>query len=823
MALPKHYRPAEAEPRLQSIWQERGIYHFDRQAESPVYSIDTPPPTVSGLLHLGHVYSYTHTDLIARYRRMKGENVFYPMGFDDNGLPTERLVEQKLGITAAEVGQSTFNQKCLEYSEQAESEYRALWQRLGLSIDWHYTYRTIDNNARRISQLSFIKLYHQGLVYRQKAPAIWCPECRTSIAQAELNDLDRESEYLTLAFQLEDGKALPIATTRPELLPACVAIFVHPEDGRFRGLTGEKATVPLFGHQVLILEDSAADPEKGTGAVMCCTFGDTTDKEWWYAHNLQLVEAIAPDGTLTKEAGAYSGLPIKKARHKIGQALADQGYILAREPTSQSIRVHERCDTPVEYLMVNQWFIRVLDFKDRLLQAGEKVNWHPDHMKARYRSWVENLAWDWCISRQRFIGPRIPVWHCTSCQEMILPEEDQLPVNPSETCPTKACQCGSEEFTPEEDVFDTWATSSMSPQIVSGWLEDPDLYNQLFPMSLRPQAHEIIRTWAFYTIYKSLFHFNQLPWRDVAISGWGIAGEGMGKISKSRGGGSISPIEMIERYSADAVRYWTASTGPGKDAIISEEKIQMGNKLVTKLWNIARFSERFIEGHHPPGRTGMGVREITLSLSPGDRWILSRQQRLILQVTDLFESYEYAAAKSEIETFFWSELADNYLEMAKQRLYDGSKEMKAAACYSLYNLLLDTLKLFAPFLPHVTEEIYQGLFASSNGFQSIHNSLWPTANPDLLDERAEQVGITLVEVASSVRRYKSDHNLPLSSPIKLLQLATSVPSLDNLLQEAYADLMSITRTKSVEVVTQIDPSLELIKSDGTVLAALIPY
>ena len=822
MALPKYYRPAKTETSLQAIWRERGIYHFDRQAESPVFSIDTPPPTVSGLLHLGHVYSYTHTDLIARYRRMKGENVFYPLGFDDNGLPTERLVEQELGITAKEVGRNSFNQKCLEFSEHAESEYRELWKRLGLSIDWRYTYRTIDNDARRISQLSFIKLYHQGLVYRQKAPAIWCPECRTSIAQAELDDLDRESEYLTLAFQLEDGKLLPIATTRPELLPACVAIFVHPEDGRFRGLAGEKATVPLFGQQVLILEDSAADPEKGTGAVMCCTFGDTTDKEWWRAHNLQLVEAIAPDGTLTGKAGSYSGLPIKQARHKIGQALAQQGFVLAREPTFQSVRVHERCDTPVEYLMVNQWFIRVLDFKDRLLEAGEKVNWHPGHMKTRYRSWVENLAWDWCISRQRFIGPRIPVWYCKSCQEVILPEEDQLPVNPSETCPTRACQCGSEEFTPEEDVFDTWATSSMSPQIVCRWLEDPELYNQLFPMSLRPQAHEIIRTWAFYTIYKSLFHFNQLPWRDVTISGWGIAGEGMGKISKSRGGGSISPIEMIERYSADAVRYWTASTGPGKDAIISEEKIQMGSKLITKLWNIARFSERFIEGYHPPSRTDRRVREITLSLLPGDRWILSRQQRLILQVTDLFESYEYAAAKSEIETFFWSDLADNYLEMAKQRLYDGSKEMKSAACYTLHYLLLDTLKLFAPFLPHVTEEIYQSLFASSDGFQSIHNSSWPTANTDLLDERAEQVGKILVEVASSVRRYKSDHNLPLSSPIKLLQLETSVPSFDNLLQEAYADLMSITRAKSVEVVTQIDPSLELIKSDGTVLAALIP-
>jgi valyl-tRNA synthetase len=342
-------------------------------------------------------------------------------------------------------------------------------------------------------------------------------------------------------------------------------------------------------------------------------------------------------------------------------------------------------------------------------------------------------------------------------------------------------------------------------------------------MSLRPQAHEIIRTWAFYTIYKSIFHFNQLPWSDVAISGWGIAGEGMGKISKSRGGGSIAPVEMIERYSADAVRYWTASTGPGKDAIISEEKIQMGSKLITKLWNVARFSEPFLEDFHPPCITGKEVRTILLSLSPADRWILSRQQRLILQVTNLFENYEYAAAKSEIETFFWSDFADNYLEMVKQRLYEGSEDIKTAACYSLYTLLVNTLKLFAPFIPHVTEEIFQGLFATREGFQSIHKSPWPTANSNLLDERAEQIGMTLVEVAISVRRYKSDHNLPLSTPIRLLQLAPGAPSMSNLLQEACGDLMSITRAKSVEVVTQIDPTLETIKSNGEVLVAITPY
>jgi valyl-tRNA synthetase len=820
MPLPKRYKPDESEPRLQAIWREHGTHQFNPQSKAPIYSIDTPPPTVSGLLHLGHVYSYTHTDLIARYRRMKGENVFYPMGFDDNGLPTERLVEREFGIAATEVDRHTFIQKCMQFSHHAEQDYQALWQRMGLSIDWRYTYRTIDDQAQRIVQLSFLQLYNQGLVYRERAPAIWCPECRTSIAQAELDDLDRESEFYTLAFSLEDGESLPIATTRPELLSACVAIFVHPHDERYKNLAGRYATVPLYKQQVPILQDHAADPEKGTGAVMCCTFGDTTDKEWWVKYNLPVVEAIAPDGTLTQAADAFAGLPVKLARQKIVLTLEEQDLVEARMPTTQSIRVHERCDTPVEYIMIQQWFIQVLDFKDQLLEAGEEVNWYPAHMKDRYRSWVENLAWDWCISRQRYIGPRIPVWYCKSCGEMKLPEEDQLPVNPSETHPNTFCQCGSEDFIPEEDVFDTWATSSMSPQIVSRWLEDPVLYKQLFPMSLRAQAHEIIRTWAFYTIYKSHFHFNEIPWKDVAISGWGIAGKGMGKISKSRGGGSMSPMKMIERYSADAVRYWTASTGPGKDAIISEEKIQMGIKLVNKLWNVARFSERFLEGYHPSSMIDDGEHSVLEMLTPADRWILSRLQHLILRVTDLFENYDYAAVKSELENFFWSEFADNYLEMCKQRLYNASEEVRAAALFSLYLLVESIIKLFAPFLPHVTEEIFQGLFTSSENFQSIHTSPWPGANPDLLDDRAEQAGMILVDIATSVRRYKSDHNLPLSTPLEQLQLATTIPDFSSLLQAASDDLESITRAQSVVVVTQIDPSMKIIHTDGDVHAGI---
>ncbi len=850
MSLPKSYNPKETEPRLQAFWQERGTYQFDPDSTAEVYSIDTPPPTVSGNLHLGHIYSYSHPDFFARFWRMSGRNVFYPMGFDDNGLPTERLTEKRLKVHAREIGRSAFIQKCLEVSDQAIQEYKAIWQRLGLSIDWRYTYRTIDDNSRRLCQQSFIDLYRRGLVYRREAPAIWCPECQASFAQADLNDLERQTEFVTLAFGLPGGGSLPIATTRPELLPACVAVFVHPGDPRYRNLITQPGqsphttVVPLFGQSVPILTDPAADPQKGTGAVMCCTFGDTTDIAWWYSHALPMIQAIDRAGNMAATAGEYVGLPMADARQKIKQALENRGLLLARQPVAQSVRVHERCDTPAEYLMVKQWFVRILDFKPELLQAGQNVAWHPASMAARYQAWVENLTWDWCLSRQRFYGPAFPVWYCQSCGETILAEEEQLPVDPSEQQPAHTCpQCGGTSFIPEQDVFDTWATSSLSPQIVgrgefslasnpvitsagkqspsgstvigsaakqslafrnpsSDLSPSPDgLYGQVFPFSLRPQAHDIIRTWAFYTIVKSLFHWDTLPWQNVLISGWGIAGEGMGKISKSRGGGPMAPLEMIDRYSADAVRYWAASTGPGKDAIISEEKIQMGARLVTKLWNVARFAERFIEQGLGNKRIGENSSSLnSYPLSPADLWILSRAQKLVRRATAHLQAYDYSAAKSEIEAFFWTELADNYLEMAKQRLYDPAEPTHTAACFTLQNVLFTVLKLLAPYLPYVTEEITQKIGEQGIGErESIHRQRWPEADPDLENEAAEALGQTLVEIATVVRRYKSEHNLPLGSELNRVQLAAVAGDDSGMgaLRSSMSDLKSITRAREI--------------------------
>ena len=812
MALPSRYDPKINEPALQAYWQQAGTYHFTPGAEAQVYAIDTPPPTVSGHLHLGHGYSYSHTDFLARFWRMQGHNVFYPMGFDDNGHPTERLVEKTRGVTAAEIGRQAFIDLCLEVSRETEPAYEALWKRLGHSIDWRYTYRTIDDLSRRTSQQSFLDLYRKGLAYRREAPAIWCPECRMSIAQADLNDLDRSSEFVTLAFQLPNGEILPVATTRPELLPACVAIFVHPNDLRFAALIGQHASVPLFGQQVPILADLAADPEKGSGAVMCCTFGDVTDVDWWYTHHLPLKIIVGRDGRLTEAAGDYAGLMTTEARRQIIAALEAQRLVLGRQEITQSVRVHERCDTPVEYIVTPQWFIRVLDFKQQLLDFAEPITWHPAHMKARYREWVENLRWDWCISRQRYFGVPFPLWYCDQCGEILLADEAQLPIDPTDLPPSRACSCGSASFTPETDILDTWATSSMTPQIIGRWLSDPALYQRVFPFTLRPQAHEIIRTWAFYTLVKSYHHSGILPWKEVAISGWGLAPGGTAKISKSRGGGPMAPQAMIERYSADAVRYWAASTGYGKDSTISEEKIQTGAKLVTKLWNVGKLSERFLQDYRPPAERP--------ALSTADRWILSRLQRLISRVTELFQGYDYAAAKSEIEAFFWGELTDNYLEMAKGRLYDQPSPAHEGACLTLYQTLLSVTKLLAPFLPYITEVIYQGLFAEQEGSASIHRARWPIADESLIDARAEAAGEALIEVATAVRRYKSERSIPLSTELERLYLAAEDAALTAVLRDAVADLSSITRTRRVEIGERLDVGLERIKSEGVLEIAL---
>ena len=814
--LPNRYLFAEAEPRLARLWAEADLYAYNADATGPIYTIDTPPPTVSGELHIGHCYSYTQTDVIARYHRMRGERVLYPMGFDDNGLPTERFVEKTIGRKATEMDRQEFIARCLQLIEQTESRFEALWRRLGLSVDWSYRYSTISPRMQRVSQWSFIQLYKSGLAYTQVAPALWCPECQTAIAQAEVDDLTMPTQFSTLAFRLQDGSILPIATTRPELLPACVAIFVHPGDARYTQWIGTTASIEikqLPGRiEVPILADALADPTKGSGAVMCCTFGDSTDARWWRLHQLPLRAAIERDGRMTALAGAYAGLPIRDARKRILRDLDEQGLMLRQETIEHTIGTHERCGTPVEYLHTRQWFIRVLEQKERLLEMGRKISWHPEHMLRRYENWVENLNWDWCISRQRFLGVPFPAWTCRACGQLLLATLEQLPIDPRITSPAQPCACGANDFEPEPDVMDTWATSSCTPQLHARWPDDPAWFAQHFPASLRPQAHDIIRTWAFYTIVKALYHTGDIPWRTVIISGHALS-SGREKISKSKGNEEMGSMELIEQESADAFRYWATSIKTGSDTTYSPEMVANGRRRMTKLWNACRLAGSRLEGLSDESISSTRGTGMPTGLLPTDRWLLSRLARVIAYATSELQNEEYATARAEVERFFWSDLCDNYLELAKARLYQEAGSAHAAAQWTLYQALLAVLKLFAPYLPYITEEIYRHLFRRWEGEASIHRSSWPTERPEWLDAQAEETGKTLLELLHRVRRYKAENGLSVGAELATLHIHARREQ-RNALQAALIDLKSATRARSITI-----DDLEAAESEESVQIA----
>ncbi|HEX9057882.1 MAG TPA: valine--tRNA ligase [Ktedonobacterales bacterium] len=794
--LPNRYDFREAEPRLAQLWADAETYAYDPLGESPTFTIDTPPATVSGQLHLGHCYSYTQADVIARYHRMRGERVFYPMGFDDNGLPTERFAEKQFGRKAIEMGRDAFIGACLELTHQTEDRFETLWRRLGLSIDWRFRYSTIAPEARRVSQWSFIQLHRAGHVYTQEAPTLWCPECQTAIAQAEVDDTPLPTRFTTLAFRLPDGSPLPISTTRPELLPACVAIFVHPDDARYSHLIGSTAQTPLCDLRVPILADAAVDPAKGSGAVMCCTFGDSTDVRWWRTHQLPLRSAIGRDGRMTDLARDCAGLSVAQARAKMLADLAAGGLILRDETIEHTVGAHERCGTPVEYLLTRQWFVRILDQKPRLLEAGRRIHWHPEHMRTRYEHWVENLQWDWCISRQRYFGVPFPAWTCRACGATMLAELDQLPIDPRTDQPPRPCACGAHDFVAEPDVMDTWATSSCTPLILARWPDEPDRLARHFPASLHPQAHDIIRTWAFYSIVQALYHTGEIPWRHIMISGHGLSSERR-KISKSKDHHEAGPLQVIEEESADGLRYWATAARTGADSPFTAETLATGRRLITKLWNAGRFAERTLADFSPAAKSP--------ALLPADRWMLAQLGRVIQRATADLDVYEYASARTEIERFFWSDLCDNYLELVKARLYGSDAAERAPAQWTLYRSLLATLKLLAPYLPYVTEELYQYLFRANEGSTSIHLASWPHAEPSWLDVESEAFGAALLDVLGQVRRYKAERGLSVGAELAALRILAAADQ-HPALRASLTDLRSATRARDITLVEHSDPA-----------------
>ena len=752
MDLQKKYDPKSSEARWQQFWEDEGIFRFDPKSKKAVFSVDSPPATVSGKMHIGHSFSYSQQDFIMRFQRMAGKNVFCPFGTDDNGLATERLVEKINNVREGSMSRNEFRDLCMKTLEKIRPNYVRDWKKIGFSADYNITYSTINDHCRRISQKSFIDLYKKKREYRKESPTLWCPHCHMALAQVELEDRSAKSVMNHIVFKV-GNKDLIIATTRPELLPACVAVFYHPSDKRYKKLKAKKAVVPLFNLEVPILEDERADPEKGTGIVMCCTFGDQTDMEWYFAHKLDLRMALTTDGRMNELCGKYKGMKITEAREKVIEDLKNAGLLVKQEPVDHIVNVHERCKTEIEIMHTKQWFIKYLDLKGKFLKAGNELKWYPDHMKNRFDNWVKGLQWDWCISRQRPFGVPIPVWYCKKCGKIIIADESQLPVDPLQSRPLNKCRCGSDEFEPEKDVLDTWATSSLTPQIAAELFTD--MKKKLYPMSLRPQAHDIISFWLFNTLAKSQIHNNINPWKDVMISGWALDPHGK-KMSKSKGN-IVEPHAVLEKYSADAMRFWAAGSKLGDDMPYQEKELVTGTKTMVKLWNAAKFAVMNLEGYKPK----------PVKLETIDKWVLTKLSMAVKACTDSFNKYEYSRVRSEAETLFWHVFTDYYIEIVKDRLYNTKNYSKSAvesAKYTLYKVLLDITKLFAPIMPHITEEIYQLYFKQFEKSESIHISEWPRA--DKIYKKEGELGDLAVDIIAAIRKYKTDKGMSMNEPIK---------------------------------------------------------
>ena len=751
------------EPKWIEAWNQNGTYSFDRSASRDnVFSIDTPPPTVSGSLHMGHVFSYTHTDTVARFWRMRGKSVFYPMGWDDNGLPTERRVQNYYGVScdasvayvknfdppfrgdppkdhrAVPISRPNFIELCEELTAQDEKVFEDLFRRLGLSVDWSLLYTTIEDRSRRASQRAFLRNLARGEAYTQEAPTLWDVDFRTAVAQAELEDRDRPGAYHTIAFHKSDGSGdVLIDTTRPELLPACVALIAHPDDPRYQPLFGKTVRTPLFNVEVPVFAHPLAQIDKGTGIAMCCTFGDLTDVIWWRELQLSMRAIISRDGRIVNEApsgltdpaglahyASLVGKSAKQAQTAIAEMLSASGEMIG-EPRAitHPVKFYEKGDRPLEIVTSRQWYIRNggrdTELRDALLARGAGLHWLPDHMRHRYSNWVEGLNGDWLVSRQRWFGVPVPVWYPLDAQgetvhdSPLVPDETLLPIDPSTDAPagyTEAQRGQPGGFIGDPDVMDTWATSSLTPQIAGKWKDDNDLFERVFPFDVRPQGHDIIRTWLFSTMVRSHFEHDVAPWSHVALSGW-ILDPDRKKMSKSKGN-VVTPADLFDSYGSDAVRYWAVGARPGVDTAFSEDQMKVGRKLATKLLNVSKFV--------------LGIGEVTDDVVPTeaiDVAMLHRLAGVVDEATAAFEAFDYARVLERTEEFFWW-FCDDYVELVKTRGYLSHSEEGAMSARAALRRALSTLqRLLAPLLPFVTEEVW-------NWWQtgSVHQSQWPTTN-----------------------------------------------------------------------------------------------
>lgn len=777
--IPKKLKIAEIETKWKGIWKEQETYTLCAQGEK-TFSVDTPPPTVSGNIHMGHAFSYAQGDFITRFKRMQGYTIFYPFGTDDNGLPTEHLIEKKKKVRSTAMSRSDFVKLCHETIKEIKPEFVQAWKDLGISCDFKHSYSTIDEQATRVSQQSFLDLHKKKLVYRKETPTTWCITCQTAIAQADFENVEKQSTFNTIAFHDAENKELLIATTRPELLPACVALFAHPEDERYSYLKGKQVTVPLFNYKIPVLFDKAVDKDKGTGLMMVCTFGDKEDVEKWHKHNLTLRAVINKNGVLNTMAGNYSGQHIKKARMAILKDLEEKGFLKKQEQISHNTNTHDRCGTEIEFMKTSQWFVKVIEYKDKLIELGNTINWYPAHMQTRYTNWVENLSWDWGISRQRHFGIPFPIWYEKDTGNIIVAKQEDLPIDPNQQTPSWYDR--PENLIGEQDVMDTWATSSVTPQIALNWKiqqSNEEIKKQL-PMSIRMQAHDIIRTWAFYTIVKSYHMHNTIPWKNIMISGFVLDPQGK-KMSKSKGN-TINPIEKTKQYGADVVRYAASSVKLGEDIPFKEKYLETGKKLVMKIFNASKFAHMHLEDYEETFNVS--------KLETIDKWILAKADHAIIESTKYLEKFEFAKARSEAEKFFWT-FCDFYLEIIKDRLYNPenhSDKSRLGAQMALAQSLKTALKLFAPYLPFITEEVWNWKFSN----KSIHLSTWPTPL-SISESNDEKAGDQACQIISQCRQAKNNKNVSQKHPIQQITITG-----DNVLLETVKNSIATTiHAKSV--------------------------
>ena len=877
--LPRHYDAARREEHFRDWWERSGVYRYDPDhTREQAFVVDTPPPTVSGSLHVGHVFSYTQADVVARYQRMRGKHVFYPMGWDDNGLPTERRVQNYFHVRCEPglpyepgldlpmatartskappraVSRRNFIELCALVTAEDEKAFMAVWQTIGLSVDWHEEYATINEASRHLAQYSFLDLNRKGHLYTAEAPTMWDVDFRTAVAQAEVQDRPTAGHYHDLAFGVEgEGgeREIVISTTRPELLAACVGVAAHPDDVRYRDLFGRRAVTPLYRARVPIFATELADPDKGTGILMVCTFGDTTDVQWWQEQKLPLRQVVAPNGRLqevTFGSGDWdsadpesanrfyaelAGKNLRQARAAIveqlrrpdGAASGDRPPLRGEpRPIEHTVRYYEQGDRPLEFITTRQWFVRLIDKRAALIERGREIRWHPGYMLSRYVNWTENLQFDWCISRQRYFGVPFPVWYplddsgAPDYEHPLLAEDTALPVDPLTDVPPGYREEQRDQpggFSAEADVFDTWFTSSLTPEIASGWVRNPERHRQLCPMDVRPQAHDIIRTWAFYTIAKAHLHFGTIPWRHALISGW-ILDPDRKKMSKSRGN-TVTPQQIIDNHHADAARYWAASARLGVDTAYDESVFKIGRRLVTKLYNAGKFVAGIVAaaraergGELPdPGKVSEEL----------DRGFLAGLRVLVKRASAAHEEFDYATALAHTEAFFWDNFTDSYIELAKNRAKgEGgvSGEARASAVATLDFALAVLTRMFAPVLPYIAEELWSWDYASRvpaalNGADpeadgvlpascSVHRAPWPTEREfsAVRQPDSDASFATAKACLAAIHRHKTQSGVSVARPINAMQLAAH-PGTIRIVEMVTGDVVSAVRAASFEL------------------------